>query len=514
MGRTGAQESDPSFPVRFGGHSAVWGAAIPSRTDTAAAHTASNAQSPRQSEAPVTYRRRQGLHRLLLARRDPQYHSEQVRSCSWGLIMPKTAHAADLDREPTAVVPPRWRIAVVVLVGLAIMIARRPDGAAGLYLWAEDGSVFMIDAFQRGATSLFDSYEAQWWVTSRLAIWPIVYLPAQWWPLAAYVVACVIGTLGMSVVLQARAAPVLGPFPLRVVLFFVLIAQPLAFEIQGNVANIHVWLAMALLVILVLPAPRTLAGRAGEIAFIGASGLTGFVGLIVWPVAVWGFLRDRTRFGLLRLVVVTAAALTNVFVTWGTRSPGASTAQDYLVTSSALLVKRFAGGMLLGDTYQLRLWADSLLSPWAVPAIGLLLAVGFVAGSDWRGPSPAWLASGLLWLVLGTSTRIQGPWEELLHPFVVGRYLDLLVAATILIVFRALCLPSRPGRIVAIGTLFVMSFSMVTGLFIPQEPLGVRLRLDRGELVAFGECVSERTGPCTLPIVPSGWTLTIEGEPS
>src|SRR5690606_23066048 len=90
----------------------------------------------------------------------------------------------------------------------------------------------------------------QWWVISRLVSWPIVYLPAQLWPLATYLVACLIATLGMATVLQSRAAALFGPFPLRVVLFFVLIAQPLAFEIQGSLANVHVWMAMALLVIL------------------------------------------------------------------------------------------------------------------------------------------------------------------------------------------------------------------------------------------------------------------------
>ena len=343
--------------------------------------------------------------------------------------------------------------------------------------------------------------------------WPIVYLPAQLWPLATYLVACLIATLGMATVLQSRAAALFGPFPLRVVLFFVLIAQPLAFEIQGSLANVHVWMAMALLVILVLPVPITPGGRFVEVAFLVLSGLTGFLGLILWPVAAWGFLRNRTRFSLLRLSVVTAAALTNVFVSWGTRSPGRSTVEDYVVTSSLLVIKRFGGGMLLGDSYQQRYWGDSYLSVWALPAVMLLIAVVFLIWCDRSGPSPAWLASGLLWLLLGTSAVIQGPWEELKHPFVVGRYLDLLVAATILIAFRALSLQSRPGRIVAGGVLVAMSFSTLAGFHIPQEPLGARYSLDRAELAAFGECMSERTSRCKLPILPSGWVVSVDSRP-
>jgi hypothetical protein len=316
------------------------------------------------------------------------------------------------------------------------------------------------------------------------------------------------------VVLQQRAAALLGPLPLRVALFFALIAQPLVFEIQGNLANLHVWLAMALLVILALPDPRTQTGRIAEIAFIALSGLSGFVGFVVWPVAAWTYMRSRSPYRLLRLIVVTAAAATNALVSWGTRTPGESTAADYAITGSVMLVKRFAGGMLLGDAYQTPLWGEGLLSPWMLPALLFMLGVGLLIVWDRFGPSPAWFLSGLLWIALGTSAVIGGTWEELKHPFVVGRYLDLLVAATILIVFRALSMSRQAGRSVAAGLVVAMSFSFVTGLLIPQQPVGARVRLDRAQLEAFGQCMRTGSRPCSLPILPHGWILTIDDEPS
>jgi hypothetical protein len=157
-------------------------------------------------------------------------------------------------------------------------------------------------------------------------------------------------------------------------------------------------------------------------------------------------------------------------------------------------------------------WGDDLVSLWTLAAILMLLAVGFVAVSDRRGPSPVWLLSGLLWIALGASAVIQGRWQDMQGPFTVGRYLDLLVAASILMVFRALSLPSRPGRIVAGCVLGAMSFSILTGLRIPTEPLGDRPHITRLEIEAFGECMNEQAGPCTLPILPSGWTITLDGR--
>lgn len=78
--------------------------------------------------------------------------------------MPDSEHGSTRDIGPTKLAAPgahsRW-VAVVVLAGLAMMVARRPDGARGLYLWAEDGTRFMTNAFHLGGASLLEPYIGQ-----------------------------------------------------------------------------------------------------------------------------------------------------------------------------------------------------------------------------------------------------------------------------------------------------------------------------------------------------------------
>jgi|GEM_PF-5471295 len=91
--------------------------------------------------------------------------------------------------------------------------------------------------------------------------------------------------------------------------------MPTVTEIQGNVANLHLWMAVGLLVLLALPAPVTVPGRVAEIGYLSGAVLTGFLGVILTPAALWAAYKYRTRFVLLRAgVVVTGSSRLTVVV--------------------------------------------------------------------------------------------------------------------------------------------------------------------------------------------------------
>lgn len=403
-----------------------------------------------------------------------------------------------------------WLLSVVLFAGFCLMVARRIEGALGQYLWAEDGVIFLNGAHAEGLGQLFDPYTGQLWLVMRLAAAPIVLLPAEWWPLAAYLLAGLIAALAMGVVLQKRAGDLLGPLPLRIALYFMLIIQPIVWEIQGNLTNTHVWVAIGLLVILVLPSPRSPWGKGAEIAFILIGCLTGLLGVLLLAAAVWGLAHYRSAYHWLRLVIVAAAAAVNVLLQWPVRQPSAGSIPDYVGSAGILVVKRFGGGLFLGDKGQLDYWYPDLLSPFIIPSLMILVGIAFLVVLDRRGPSPIWLFCGFLWLGLGLTIVVNVSIEELSFPFTVGRYVDFAVGATILIIFRALARPVRPGRWVAGALILAMSYNLVTGFFMTSDPSVAFPRIDRAQLDAFGQCVDQGAYPCELPIAPPGWSMVIE----
>lgn len=409
-----------------------------------------------------------------------------------------------------------WRkTAIVALVGLVLLLLRRPAALAGHYLWAEDGAVFLSHAQQgRGAplVGLLDQYAGQVWLAPRLGAEAAVLFPGQSWPLAAYLIACIAVVCSCAVVLQRRAVETFGPLRARAALFFALLAAPLMWEVQGNLTNIHVWLALAMVVILTVPAARTAWGRGADCVFLAIAGLTGLLGLLTLPAAGWGAWRFRDRTAYARLVVVAVACAVNVSLQWSVRQPQAGSPVDYLVSGGVLLVKRYSGGLFLAERGQVLLWETPGPSPLLIPAVLVLIGVGYLTLRDWRGPSPAWLACGLLWLGLGLSSVIQGTIGQVFDPFSIGRYLALLVLVTLLIIVRSITRGDRNTRLVGVGLAAILAVGTVAGFVLPLEtPLGTA-RLDPDGVTAFGTCVQQTPGPCTLAILPDGWEMTVPGN--
>lgn len=426
--------------------------------------------------------------------------------------MTQTPSSAGSGNEQAGIsAPSPWWIVLIPLAGFGVMVARRPDAALGLWMWAEDGEVFMQGAYGGDLSLVFEPYAGQWWPVMRLAAALVSHLPAEWWPIATYVLACLIAALALGAVLQRRAADLLGPLALRIALYFVLILQPLVWEVQGNLTNAHVWVAIGLLVILTLPAPRTLWGRGAEISVVLLGCLTGLVGVLLLPAAIWGVARDRRPYQWLRLLIVAGCAAVNVALQLPVRQPSAASLPDYLGSAAVFVVKRFAGGLLLGDQGQLHYWYPNLLSPFIVPSLLILVGIAYLALRDLKGPSPIWLFCGFLWMGLGLTAIVGGSLGGLGDPFNSGRYLSLAVGATVLVIFRAFAMPAREGHWAAGALLVVMSFSLVTSVIVTTETNTEYTRIDRTQLEDFGECVAAGSYPCLLPISPRGWSVMIEG---
>lgn len=395
---------------------------------------------------------------------------------------------------------PGW----ILLAGVVVLIARKPGALLAPTIWGEDGTVFWLGALTPGS-DLLTAYAGQLWVAQRLLVAVLAQLPVTAMPIAVYLTSCVVAALALSVVLLRRAEPVFGSYPRQILAFGLLVLLPGVTEIQGNLANVHVWLAIGGMVLLVLDAPASVPGRVAELAVVAIVGTTGFVGVLLSPVAAWSLLRSRDTFVRSRSLVLLAAAVVNLVV-WATQERrAAGDVAERLLTLPGAVAKRWGGGMVYGHHLERLFWPDGFLSVLLLPALAMVALLGYLAWMDRRGPSPVWLFSGLLWIslaVLSPTGALDVGWVARANAE--WRYFGLAIAAGMLVLVRATSV-QRTRRVATVG-LLACSVALLAGAYLRAPTAAV----DPVELRAFEACLEGETPrPCTLDIAPEGWVIDV-----
>ena len=410
-----------------------------------------------------------------------------------------------------------------LVLGLAALLAfRRPAGISQGTLWAEDATE-LIGGWLNGAGGLFGPFETlispvngQLWPLQRLLAGAVTLLPTSWWAVATYALSCLLAAAAIGVVLQRRAAVTFGGWGWRIGIAVALVLLPAAWEVQGNLVNLQYYLAGSLLVLLVLPKPRTGFGRGVEMVWVALVAMSGPLGLVLAPLALWMMLPSNGTNGRaagnayvrIRAAVALVFAAIGGFV-WFSQGRGATESLGTLADFPQVVFQRVGGSLGLGQEALDAGW----MAGWPITAIGVAAAVLFAIAVlvliDWRGPSPMWLLAGLgmllIGLMAGTHGTLSGS-ESLLNAAFGGRYAFLALIAVVLVAGRALATGETGQRVFA-GVLA----GLCVGAFLSDariDPAGPEITAD--QVSAFNECLvsgDAAAEKCTLPVAPEGWTL-------
>lgn len=182
---------------------------------------------------------------------------------------------------------PTW----VVLLAAFVFAIRKPWALLTPQLYAEDGSIFLVQQDLFDARALLEPYMGYLHTLPRLIAWLAAHLtdPA-WWP-AVYNGSA----FALTVALFFRiASPRLAiPGKPALLLAFTLIAH--TGEVTINVTNLQ-WLAAMFLVIQpLLSAPTTALARTTDLLLTAVVGLTGPFSIILLPVFAWRAWHDLRR---------------------------------------------------------------------------------------------------------------------------------------------------------------------------------------------------------------------------
>lgn len=327
------------------------------------------------------------------------------------------------DRRRAAVVP-------AILVGLVVFAVRKAPAILAPFFWAEDATVFYLQDQIPGG-DLLHPYAGQLWIMQRTLAWvlgPVTSVPLS---MALYhLVSVVITVLGSAVILQKRAESIFVGLRFQLIGFAGLILLPAVTEVQGNLANVHVWATISVMLCLSFPGPQTRVGRTGEVLWILAVALSGFTSAVLVPVAVWGVLRFRNRWASIRavLIALSLAIASAVWLTTDRPISAGGGVLERLSTALQTLPGRVGGALIAGE--------ESGPDVWWVLSVALLLLVLVIAITDMKAPCIAWLGSGGVWLLLGVFSMPLTSVGLLLIPFAASRYFTVLLAAGVLTLTR------------------------------------------------------------------------------
>ena len=197
-------------------------------------------------------------------------------------------------------------VAVASLMAVGAVIARRPSSVVHPQLWAEDGAVWVHDAYTRGWwRPLLQPHTGYLQDFPRLVSDIGLLLPLSWLPALFVIASIVVQVLPVTLFVSARFERLVPGRPARLLIAGLYLALPNSFEVDANLTNAQ-WHLALLAFLCVVAAPAGLGWRVFDVAILLLSGLTGpfvivlaLLGLVwcwsrraapdrAWTLSLWG----------------------------------------------------------------------------------------------------------------------------------------------------------------------------------------------------------------------------------
>jgi hypothetical protein len=400
-----------------------------------------------------------------------------------------------------------------LVVAVVVLQLRQPALFSRPGLWAEDGSVFFQQAYERGGVSAISAtYAGYLHLAARLIALLAVQLPVAAAPAVFRGAALIVDVLPAVFFVSQRCRNLVPSLPVRAGLSLLSLALPDTFETNGNMANAQWHLALlAFLILVALPA-RSWIGQAFDVMALVITGLSGPFSILLVPVgAIQAWRHHSAWLFALTAVLTASAAVQGLEVLAANRLNTASAPLKPSVDLFARITSRVFLTPLIGsqEFAALRQWPlwSHRSPPWAVTAFGLPVT-GY---AFWKGRSELRLLlvfAGLTYaasLANPTDFSPLGRWYALSIAGSGSRYFYLpMLAWMCVIVWFALGQRVLVLRAVAVALLVV---SVAVGIRLdwtyPEQPSsGFYQAAQRFQAAPPGTAVD-------FPIEPTGWRMTL-----
>ncbi|MGE3841854.1 MAG: hypothetical protein AB7I50_09730 [Vicinamibacterales bacterium] len=195
--------------------------------------------------------------------------------------------------------------AVILGAACAILFARKPDAWLNPQLWAEDGAIFVRDAWLRGLAAIVEPYAGYLHLLPRFVAAVARNLPVALVP-RVFLAGSLLPVIALAALLSSPRLPLHSRD--RLILMAVAVLPPMPGEVLLNTTNAQ-WILGFVFVTLLFVEDDARRHRAwGDAALLSLAGLTGPFSLVLAPLHIArAFLQPR-RANVIRAVAVALAA--------------------------------------------------------------------------------------------------------------------------------------------------------------------------------------------------------------
>lgn len=372
--------------------------------------------------------------------------------------------------------PSRWTCLLLCALVAALLLLRSPGILLHAQFWAEDGTLFFQEAFNRGfLKTILQPASGYLHTFPRLVAGLSLLLPLELAPLVFNLAAFAVQLLPACYLLSRRLCCVIPSFFARAAAALLCIAVPASFETHANLTNAHWHLALAAVCILVAAPAVGTAARALETLAVLLFSVTGPFSILFLPLVAPRLLRagrgapaDRSL--TIAVVIAGGAAVQAAFALTSARVGAGASRFGYLPVQdlvTAVSMHTFFNAILGVNGFS----AIAGLLPRAAYGLGLLgLAfLVFVAVRDRVGPLLILLYLAALSIALWYLFPLNDP-RIWLNPQSGSRYF-LFACLFILLTLLHLALTASPFRAAGLVLLGVaVAIGIPADFSHPRQP--------------------------------------------
>lgn len=207
------------------------------------------------------------------------------------------------------------RHGLVLLIGLGLLYERRPSTLDRPEFLAEDGQIFFLGTyFGNPLMTIFRPYQGYIHLIPRLIALLERAVPVASAPLVGNLAALLVVAAIAAYISSNRLADLVPSQIGRWLIAFLLIVVPGSFESLGSSTYIQWYLAVYLIIAAMARRPSSRFEKIGDAVTLVVAALTGPFGLLVAPLYVARFIRDRDRPAAWRAAAVVVPALLQAVV--------------------------------------------------------------------------------------------------------------------------------------------------------------------------------------------------------
>jgi hypothetical protein len=268
--------------------------------------------------------------------------------------------------------------AVMFAIAVIILYFRGPQDFTAPQFWAEDGRVWYEEAHNNGFWStLFKTQDGYLQTFPRVIAEVSQWVPLDFGPYVFTYTSLLLQVVIALFIFSERLASLLPARWARALLALLFLLLPNTAEVSGNLTNAQWYLALLVVLILIAKTPRMLWQRVFD-------GLTGPFIILVLPLEVARFLKERGRYQAFMLGCVGALALVQIVAVALHGSDRVWLFGFDVATITNIINKQIFSGFMFGS--QGYVWiARSFLWDTAIFSVTMLIGLVLVARAVWYG---------------------------------------------------------------------------------------------------------------------------------